>query len=427
MRKNLVATVLIGAGLSALGCDSSPAATGGTGGTGAVGGAGGQSGEQVVEIFSWWIAPGEAEALQALVDLNKVQYPQDRIFNAAALSDADQRAILNKRLADQAPPDLFQIAAHDLVAFLQANPGSLEPLDSVFNARGFNTVILPDIMNAMTVGGKIYSMPVNIHRENALFFNKQIFAAQHLTPPTTVAEFLSVCATLKAAGITPVATANQGWILRIMFNSLAMGSMGADAFHSFMTGGARDDAALRATIDLFASVLDNDINANFSAPDFGWTQAAAEVSDGKAAMFFHGDWAKGYYVQLGATPGVDFGVVGAPGASDLFWYGVDAFALPVGAKHPTGAKDFLATIGSTAGQVAFNKLKGSTPVRPDVPREQLDSEGRATLDDLQNAKYRMPVVGKDAWDNAMLAFATTRDKDALFQVYVDNPPVTVIT
>ena len=90
---------------------------------------------------------------------------------------------------------------------------------------------------------------------------------------------------------------------------------------------------------------------------------------------------------------------------------------------PDGAKNFLATIGSTAGQVAFNKLKGSTPILPGVPRDQLDSEGRATLDDLQNAKYRMLVVGKDAWDNAMLAFATTRDKDALFQVYVDNPPV----
>jgi hypothetical protein len=79
-------------------------------------------------------------------------------------------------------------------------------------------------------------------------------------------------------------------------------------------------------------------------------------------------------------------------------------------------------MGSTAGQVAFNKLKGSTPVRPDIPRDQLDSEGRATLDDLQNAKYRTLVVGKDAWDTAMLDFATTRDKDALFQVYVANPP-----
>ena len=385
--------------------------------------AGDGGGAQTVEIFSWWIAPGEAEALQALVDVDRAQHPNDRIFNAAASSGDNARTLLADRLANNNPPDLFQQNAHDLPAFLAAHPGSLQPLDDLFAAQGFTAAVLPDVIADVKVGGHIYAMPVNIHRENALFYNKQIFADHHLTPPTTVAELLSVCATLKQAGVTPIATAYQGWILRIMFNSLAMGSMGTEAFHRFMTGGTRDDAALHTAIDLFGSVLDSYINtADASGANFGWTDAAHAVTTGQAAMFFHGDWAKGYYVQLGSTPGVDFGVVGAPGASDLFWYGVDTFSLPVGAPHPEGAKDFLATVGSTAGQVAFNKLKGSSPIRPDVPRDQLDSEGRATLDDLQNARYRTLVVGKDIWDAAMLTFAMTRDKNALFQVYVDNPP-----
>ena len=116
-------------------------------------------------------------------------------------------------------------------------------------------------------------------------------------------------------------------------------------------------------------------------------------------------------------------MVGAPGAADLFWYGVDLFSLPMGAPHVAAAKDFLATTGSIAGQVGFNKLKGSSPIRTDVPLNQLDSEGRATLIDLMNARYRMLVVNYDAWDNAFLAFATNHDKAALFQAYVDNPPV----
>jgi glucose/mannose transport system substrate-binding protein len=415
-RTMILTTSLLLAGLGAVGCGSSASPASGTGGTGGAGG------EQVIEIFSWWIAPGEAEALQALVDVNKTQHPGDRIFNAAAASGDSARALLKQRLTDHTPPDLFQQNAHDIPAFLAANPGSLQPLDDFFSAHGFDTAMLPDVINDVRVGGKIYAMPVNIHRENTLFYNKQIFADHHLAPPTTIAEFLSVCAALKSVGITPVATAYQGWILRIMFNSLAMGSMGPDAFHTFMTGGARNDAALKTAIDVMGNVLENYVNASATGTNFGWTDAATEVSSGRAAMFFHGDWAKGYYVQLGSTPGVDFGVVGAPGASDLFWYGVDSFSLPVGAQHVDGAKDFLTTIGSTAGQVAFNKLKGSTPVRPDVPRDQLDSEGRATLTDLQNARFRTLVVGKDIWDAAMLDFATTRNKDALFQVYVDNPP-----
>lgn len=383
----------------------------------------GQGGEEVVELFSWWRAHGEAEALQALFDVNRAQHPGERVFNAAADSGDQGAAKLAERLAANDPPDLFQQNAHQISAFLETNPGSLEPLDELFAAQGLNAAVMPDVLAAVTTGGKIYAMPVNIHRANSLFYNKHVFADHDLNPPTTLTAFLSACETLKAAGVAPVATGYQGRLLRILFNSLAMGSMGADAYHDFMTRGLRDDVAFKAAIDVFADVLENYVNSDAGNADFGWTQAADAVFDGKAAMFLHGDWAKGYYVQRGWTPGIDFGVLAAPSASELFWYGVDAFSLPVGAPHPAGAKNFLSTVGSLQGQVAFNKLKGSTPIRPDVPGAQLDSEGRATLDDFQNASYRIAVVNRDAWDVAMLDFAMTRDKDALFQVYVDHPPV----
>jgi glucose/mannose transport system substrate-binding protein len=412
---SLMTGLTLGA-LTTIGCGDGGSMTTGTGGTGG-------TTETTIELFSWWIAPGEAEALQSLIDLNKTNHPDERIFNAGAVSGMDNRTILMQRLAANNPPDLFQQNAHDLRTFLATNPGSLAPLDDFFTAQGLNGVVLPEILADVTVDGHIYSMPVNIHRENTLFYNKQIFAANNLQPPTSVSELMQACATLRAAGITPIATAYQGWILRIMFNEIAMGSMGADAFHDFMTGGPRDDAALMAAIDLFGDVLTNDINATAGGTDFGWTNAADEVAAGRAAMFLHGDWAKGYYEQLGWSPGVDFGVVGAPGAADMFWYGVDTFSLPVGAPHPAAAKDFLATTGSIAGQVGFSKLKGSSPIRTDVPLNQLDSEGRATLIDLMNARYRMLVVNYDAWDTAFVAFSQNHDKAALFQAYVDNPPV----
>lgn len=413
-----------------MGCGGGSAQTGGTGSTvgaggmaAGTGGAGGGSPTGQVEMFSWWTAPGEAEALQALVALNKVNHPLDRVFNAAAMSGADARALLATRLTADDPPDLFQLNAADLSAFITDHPGALAPLDSFMLAQHFTTTILSDAMSRVTVGGSVYAMPVNMHRENALFYNKQIFKDHNLLPPTTIAEFLSVCATLKAAGITPVSTAYQGWILRIMFNSLAMGSMGADAFHDFMAGGTGHDAELMAAIDLQDMVLANYIDATkASGATFGWTEAATEVKEGRAAMFFHGDWAKGYYVQLGSTPGVDFGVVGPPGASDVFWYGIDLFALPAHAKNPTGARNFLATVGSVEGQIAFNKLKGSSPIRTDVDVTKLDSEGRSTLNDLMTAKYRMQVVNLDGWDAGHLALAMTHDKAALAEVYKTMPP-----
>ncbi|MGC4093434.1 MAG: ABC transporter substrate-binding protein [Polyangiaceae bacterium] len=408
----LSVSVLLGAVACGSSNDSSP--NDGSGGT--------SSTQNTVEIFSWWIAPGEAEAFQALLALNKQAHPKVSVYNAAAASGSDARAKLAERLTNNQPPDLFQQNAHDIASFLQTRPDSLQPLDELLKSQGLDKAIVGDVLKDVTVDGHVYGMPVNIHRENSFFYNKQIFSENGLAVPSSSSEFIEACATLKAAGITPVATSHQGWILRIMFNTLAMGSMGADKFQAFMTGGERDEVAFKGAIDLFDQVLTDYTNENAGEDGFGWTQAAELVSSGKAAMFLHGDWAKGYYGQLGFTPGVDFGVVGAPGASEMFWYGVDVFSMPVGAPDSADALDFLSTVGTVKGQVAFNKLKGSTPVRLDVPATDLDSEGRATLDDFANAKYRTFVVNQDIWDAAMLTFAKDHDKDALYQVYVDHPP-----
>jgi len=376
-----------------------------------------------VELFSWWVGPGEAEALQALVDLNKDRFPKERIYNAAAETRTDAKQLLADRLSEGDPPDLFQVNAHDLGALVHESPGVLEPLDELFADQGLMDSVVPEVIDDVTVDGHLYAMPVNIHRENALFYNLEIFARYDLKPPTTLPEFFSVCDTLKENGVTPVATAYQGWILRIMFNSLAMGNLGARKFADQWSGKEpMDEQALADAIDLLDRVLTDYSNANAGDADFGWTNAAHAVYDGEAAMFFHGDWAKGYFDQLGWTPDVDFGAVGAPGASDLFWYGVDTFTQPTGAKQAEAARDFLSTVGSIDGQVAFNTIKGSSPMRLDVPASKLDSMGRAVLADLHDASVRSLVHNRDAWDAALAEFAVSRDKDALIAAYRDNPP-----
>jgi glucose/mannose transport system substrate-binding protein len=414
--KSIVTIACAGLVLGAAGCGSDDKTTNNPNN-------GGDGGSQQVDLISWWTGPGEAQALQALIDVNTRLHPDSPIYNEPAASGEAARNALAQRVDAGNPPDLCQGNAHDLGAFITAHPNSLTPLDSFLDSKSLKSVIFPEVLTDVTLGGQILSMPNNIHRENTLFYNKQIFSDHQLQPPTTLAGFLSACDTLKAAGVTPVATSYQGWILRIMFNSLAMASMGTDKFQVFMSAGTRDDAALNAAIDLFDNVLTNYVNADASDAAVGWTEAAEKVHSGQAAMFLHGDWAKGYFVEKGWTPGTDFGVLAAPDSSDMFWYGVDTISLPAQAKNPTGAFNFLDTIGSIDGQIAFNSLKGSTPIRSDIPLSKLDSESQVTLGEFKNAKYHMLVVGKNAWDTALGNFATSRDKATLFQVYVDNPPV----
>ena len=384
-----------------------------------------------VEVFSWWTAPGEAEALQSLVDLHADKYPNERIYNAATdpkvISGGNEaKAVLQKRLEDGEPPDAFQTNAFELKrGFIAASPGLLEPLDDLFEAQGLIDGLAPEALSDVTVGGHYMAVPVNIHRENGLFYNKSVFADNDLEPPTTMAEFLEVCAALKDAGVTPLAiSTSQGWIINKVFVSLALGTMGADDFVKyFVDKEPVDEAVMTPVVDVLDQVLTDYIDVEGAAVEgFGWTQAADALREGTAGMFIHGDWAKGYLMQVGATPDVDFGVVNTPDAAGVFVYGMDVFAVPAGAKHPEAALDWVRTISSSEGQVAFNEYKGSSPVRLNVPNKGLDAMAQSIYAAYKNAKHRIPAVGLPAaWDDGFVQLAKDHDKQALIKTMLDNP------
>jgi glucose/mannose transport system substrate-binding protein len=410
--------------VTACGSDSGSNSGNSGGNAGSVGTSGGGGQPSQVEIISWWTAPGEAEALQAVVDVFKTDYPGSRVFNVPTLGGADALDVLDQRITDGNPPDISQYNGNNVATLLTEHPDSLVSLDTLIDDLAIRDKIVPEVLANVTIDGQIMAMPVNVHRENSLFYNKQIFADNNLTPPTTIAELFTVCEALKAAGITPIATSYQGWIQRIMVNTILMGKLGTPKFLELIEGTLPfDDPTVTAAIDDYTTILDNYINADAGSPGFGWTQAADAVLNGEAAMFIHGDWAKGYFDQAGWTPGTDFGVVGAPGATDMFWYGVDVFVLLNGAPNKQGALDFLTSVASIDGQIAFNSVKGSSPMRLDVPMAELDEVAADTLNDLKNAEVRMLVKGGEAWDTELQAYPIDRNRAALAAAFAATFPL----
>jgi glucose/mannose transport system substrate-binding protein len=403
-----------------LGCASEEASGPETAGSA---GAAGEGDEQVLQLCSWWTAPGAADALTVLIDTYKNVHEGSRVYHYSDVSAGTVKDVLGKGLPDS-QFDVFQLSAVDLPWLLNTHGDSVEKLDSVYADAGLNDVMLPEIRNAVVGDGHPYGVVTGVHRNNSFIYNKQIFDEQNLDPPTTVAEFVTVAATLKAAGVMPVASAMDTWVLRVVFEELLAGTMGAQRFDDFVkgkiTGSDADvEADLQATIDIFHTVITEYIDVErASAADYRWPSSAQDLYDGRAAMLFHGDWAKGYLLHLGWTAGLDFGVSGPPGAFDLFIYGADMLGLPTTAPHPQLARDFLMVAASPEGQVAFNQVKGSTPMRTDLA-DLLDDTAKATLDDLVNAKVLMASHPSAAWDAGIQAFAKDHDKEALLNVYTD--------
>ena len=405
-----------------LGCSSEASNDPGTAGSAGAGGAG--AGEaQVLQLCSWWTAPGAADALTVLIDTYKDVHKGARVYHYSEVTAGTIKDVLSENLP-KGQFDVFQLSALDLPWLLDTHPGAAKQFDSFYADQGLNDVMLPEIKDAVMGDGHPYGIVTGVHRNNSFIYNKQIFDEQHLTPPTTLAEFVSVSASLKAAGIMPVASSMDTWVLRVVFEELLAGTMGAKRFDAFVKGEITGKDAdvqtdLKATIDIFNTVVTDYIDvARSSVADYHWPNSAQDLYDGKAAMLFMGDWAKGYLVHLGWTPGVDFGISGPPGAFDLFVYGADMLALPTTAPHPELARDFLTVAVSREGQVAFNQVKGSTPMRTDLA-DLLDDTTKATLEDLVNAKVLTPAHSSSVWDAGIKAFATDHDKEALFSVYAD--------
>ena len=187
-----------------------------------------------VEIFSWWTAGGEAEGLNGMFKIYSEMYPDVEIVNATVAGGAgtNAKAVLATRLAGGDPPDSFQVHA-GLEVEKYSPEEYLEPIDDMFDPSVFPA----DLLTMLEYEGHYWSMPVNIHRSNVLWYNKAVFEAQGLEVPMTKEEFFTVAKALKDAGIIPVAMGTKdGWEAGHVFEGLLAATMGADDYRGLWKG-----------------------------------------------------------------------------------------------------------------------------------------------------------------------------------------------
>ncbi len=334
-----------------------------------------------LEIFSWWTAGGEAEGLAAMLEVFSQQYPDVEVINATVAGGAgvDARAVLATRMQGGDPPDSFQVhAGHELIdTYVVA--GQMEPLTSLYEEEGWLEVMPPDLISILSYDGEIWSVPVNIHRANVLWYNKAIFEQYGLTPPATMDDFFTAAETLKQAGIVPLAL-GESWTQVHLFETVLLGTLGPQAYIGLWTGETDwGSAEVAQALENFSRMLDY-VNEDFAA--LSWDQATQLVIDGTAAMNIMGDWAEGYFKAQGWTPGVEFGWAPSPGSAGAFDALSDSFGLPLNAPNREAALAWLRVCGSRAGQDAFNPIKGSIPARTDGDRSLYDAYLQSAMDDF---------------------------------------------
>ncbi|MFN3699808.1 MAG: ABC transporter substrate-binding protein, partial [Dictyoglomus sp.] len=238
-----------------------------------------------LEIFSWWTAGGEAEGLQALIDIFHSKYPNVEIINAtvAGGAGANAKAVLKTRMLGGDPPDTFQVhAGHELID-TWVKTGFMEPITFLYKQEGWEKVMPKGILDIVSYNGQYWSVPVNIHRANVLWYNKKIFNENKLLPPKNFDEFFKVAEALKEKGITPFALGTKdGWEAAHIFETVLIGKLGAEGYKGLWTGKTKwSDPKVTEALETFKKMLTY-VNSDHSART--WDEACALIVDGSAAM-----------------------------------------------------------------------------------------------------------------------------------------------
>jgi glucose/mannose transport system substrate-binding protein len=342
--------------------------------------------QEKLEIFSWW-AGDEGPALEALIQYYNSLYPNVEVTNATVTggSGVNARAVLKTRMLGGDPPDSFQVHAGQELIGTWVVANRMEDLKAFYTQQGWTTKFPKGLIDLLSSKGGIWSVPVNIHRSNVMWYIPANLKNWGVTAPKTWDEFIATCKKLQGQGMDYPLALGENWTYNHLWESVALGVLGADNWTALWTGKLKftDPKAVKAW-DTFGKVL---AFANPDASGLSWQQATDRVVNGSAAFNIMGDWAEGYMATtLMLTPGTDFGWAASPGTSGIFMMLSDSFGLPKGIKDKAAAQNWLKVLGSKEGQDIFNPLKGSIAARLDSDLTKYNVYSQAAAKDWKANK-----------------------------------------
>lgn len=270
-------------------------------------------------------------------------------------------AIRNFLTAD-APDVVAWYAGNRMEPFVKA--GLFEDVTDVWTANGLEEQ-LKSASPSMTIDGKKWGVPYTYYQWG-IYYRKDIFQQQSITPPKTWDELLAASKTLKDAGITPFTIGTKAlWPTAGWFDYLDLRINGYD-FHMELTSGKvpYTDPRVKAVFEKWAELVKPGyFIENHAAID--WQDAVPQLVQGKAAMYLMGNFAVATFKngglkeeQIGFLPFPEI-TAGLPVAEEA---PTDTFHIPKGAKNKDDAKKFLAYVASPEAQSKMNATLGQLPV-----------------------------------------------------------------
>ena len=199
--------------------------------------------------------------------------------------------------------------------------GALSDLGDIPAVERIRDDLQPLIDVTATYPGRTSVIPYSL-MASAVLYNREIFAQQGVEPPTTWPEFLALCETLAAAGVTPIySTFRDPWtIAQGPFDYSVGGMVDTTEFFTQLKE-AGTDVGLDHSVSFEEQFLEPVERmqqflqyANEDAASRGYGDGNLAFANGEAAMYLQGPWALTEIAK--SNPDLDVGAFPLPMTDD---------------------------------------------------------------------------------------------------------------
>jgi len=344
-----------------------------------------------VDVLTWWnYGDRDIAARDQIEHMFTERHPETRYVDR--WSDGEEyssQGMMERIERDGGRVDVYQPWG-DNAWRMDDDNGQAADVSDLYDELGLRDALPRGLLDALTVDGKIYRVPVAVSGGNVLWSDRRVLADAGLDPDAVYAsvdEWIVAMCAVKAAGRDPIAL-GPWWTRQLLLENVLLSELGRNAYQGLWDGSTSWDA-----VEVVEAFRDFDTVVSLAAdPDPAtaleqdWSVQADRFADHGAAFLVMGDWAQARFVAAHRFYRKDYDAVAMPGTEgSVLLAGLDGntFAMRDGAPHPDGARAWLGVLASREGQSALARTLGEVPARTDVDPSGFDQYTREAMSRLR--------------------------------------------
>lgn len=325
--------------------------------TGCSGGGSNSSGPVQLTVWTGFTG-GDAPGYEQIVKDFNASQKKIKVTMSAEPWDTIQQKLPSAWMTGQGP-DIAAPASDPNVIAQYVKTKSVLPITNTGDSATTINVskFAPALVKEFTYDKKLYAVPAN-YATLSLYYNKALFTAAGVTPPTTVDELKAAAKKLTKGDTYGLVLADNNTIQMWPVLQWLEGGDIVDQKNCSVLDSTKGRDSLKPWVDLV-------VNDKISPVGLTGAEADALFSAGKAAMEINGPWAAPGY----KSAGIDLGIIQVPvdTAGKPVTLGSTApLAISAKTKHPDEAQQFLAYWTGKTAQKKFSLATGFPSLRTDL-------------------------------------------------------------